>query len=685
MSLYWFHHGPFRLTAVANDLIQQVGRHTQPVFLLSKFGKPKLSVYIVSVKHLKTITFVLILLLAAGLRFARLDAQSFWNDEGNSARIAERPVDKIIEGAAGDIHPPGYYLLLAGWRELVGQSEFGLRSLSVMIGVLAVAVLIQLAQRLFGPVEAAVAGVLMAAHPFQVYYAQEARMYALLTLLSLASILLTAAVLTLPVEMKAGRFKPKRVALIIGGYVLVNAAGLYTHYTFPLVIAAETLAFLIWVMSRSKKGHGIATWVGLQVLTLLLFLPWLGTAIRQVTTWPSGFGASLDITQFLVAFAYGETLLTETAQVGLVPLLMVAVVGLLAPIVEADWGGYLNFGERISLILVWCLLIPGALLLIGINNDAALKFLLPANAALLIIVGRGIVMGIELGRPGVAPSAAQGGWLLIAVLAVAALALYPQWVGLTNLYTDSTFARDDYRAIAARIEAEAGMDAAVVLNAPNQWEVFTYYYPDGPNIAPLPDQSTEQTLNRLFAEYNQIYALYWGAEQQDPDGSVRQMLEQNAFPLGSDWYGGVQLVTYVPLSQNAVGITALDDQRFGGIMQLVGYTLNEQQFSAGDALGLSLYWQTTASIDERLKVFMHLYTFDGALVAQHDSEPSNGTLPTIDWPVGETVIDNHGVLLPSDLPAGDYRLAVGVYQLDGTRLMLPSGEDVLTLQNIGVQ
>ncbi|MEJ2749013.1 MAG: hypothetical protein P8183_14080, partial [Anaerolineae bacterium] len=85
-----------------------------------------------------------ILLLATGLRFYRLDAQSFWNDEGNSARLSERSIPKLIEGTASDIHPPLYYLILRGWRELVGDSEFGLRSFSAFAGVLTVAVTIAL-------------------------------------------------------------------------------------------------------------------------------------------------------------------------------------------------------------------------------------------------------------------------------------------------------------------------------------------------------------------------------------------------------------------------------------------------------------------------------------------------------------------------------------------------------------
>ncbi|MCA9956268.1 MAG: hypothetical protein KC434_16180, partial [Anaerolineales bacterium] len=47
---------------------------------------------------------VVILLLAFGLRIHNLEVQSFWNDEGNSARLSERSISLIIEGTASDIH-----------------------------------------------------------------------------------------------------------------------------------------------------------------------------------------------------------------------------------------------------------------------------------------------------------------------------------------------------------------------------------------------------------------------------------------------------------------------------------------------------------------------------------------------------------------------------------------------------
>ena len=41
--------------------------------------------------------------------------------------------------SAADIHPPGYYALLAGWRVLTGESEFALRALSAFASILSAA------------------------------------------------------------------------------------------------------------------------------------------------------------------------------------------------------------------------------------------------------------------------------------------------------------------------------------------------------------------------------------------------------------------------------------------------------------------------------------------------------------------------------------------------------------------
>ncbi|MCB0031229.1 MAG: glycosyltransferase family 39 protein, partial [Anaerolineales bacterium] len=176
---------------------------------------------------------LLILLLAAGLRFYHLDSQSFWNDEGNSARLSERSVRLIIEGTASDIHPPLYYLLLRGWRELAGATEFGLRSFSAFLGVGLTALTLALGRRWFGaerdrPVPL-LAALLVALNPTLIYYSQETRMYLLLPFLAtLQTILL----------WRWQTAERPRTRLLLA-YVLVAAAGLYTHYAYPLLLLAH--------------------------------------------------------------------------------------------------------------------------------------------------------------------------------------------------------------------------------------------------------------------------------------------------------------------------------------------------------------------------------------------------------------------------------------------------------------
>ena len=51
-------------------------------------------------------------------------------------------------------------------------------------------------------------------------------------------------------------------------------------------------------------------------------------------------------------------------------------------------------------------------------------------------------------------------------------------------------------------------------------------------------------------------------------------------------------------------------------------------------------------------------------MAQGDGPPLLGDYPTRVWSSGELVVDPHVVALPADLPAGQYRLLVGMYDLE---------------------
>jgi 4-amino-4-deoxy-L-arabinose transferase-like glycosyltransferase len=109
-----------------------------------------------------------ILLLAAATRFYRLDYQSLWSDEGNSVVLARAGFGEIAARTAFDIHPPFYYWLLKIWVSLLGESEFAVRSLSAVLGLLLVVVIYALGSRLFNARVGLAAAFVAALSPFQV-------------------------------------------------------------------------------------------------------------------------------------------------------------------------------------------------------------------------------------------------------------------------------------------------------------------------------------------------------------------------------------------------------------------------------------------------------------------------------------------------------------------------------------
>ena len=59
--------------------------------------------------------------------------------------------------------------------------------------------------------------------------------------------------------------------------------------------------------------------------------------------------------------------------------------------------------------------------------------------------------------------------------------------------------------------------------------------------------------------------------------------------------------------------------------------------------------------------------------------------PTTGWVTGEVIADSRVLTIPSDVPAGDYVLSVGLYVPGGERLVAPDGSDAVELITLPVQ
>ena len=128
--------------------------------------------------------------IAVGIFFRvhHLGSQSLWFDEGYTAWMVSHSPGEIIRLIRADTAPPLYYLLLRGWTDLFGRSEIALRSLSAVFSIITMFVALDIARKLLrNPVAIAAVAWAMALSFMQIWYAQEARAYALMALLGVAA------------------------------------------------------------------------------------------------------------------------------------------------------------------------------------------------------------------------------------------------------------------------------------------------------------------------------------------------------------------------------------------------------------------------------------------------------------------------------------------------------------------
>jgi mannosyltransferase len=102
--------------------------------------------------------------VAAALRFTTLGWQSFWLDEANTVYVvAPASLGEMFERAVQqETTPPLYYLLAWLWSQVFGTGEWGLRSLSALLGLAAVPVTFAAARHMIGTRPAFVAAALVA-------------------------------------------------------------------------------------------------------------------------------------------------------------------------------------------------------------------------------------------------------------------------------------------------------------------------------------------------------------------------------------------------------------------------------------------------------------------------------------------------------------------------------------------
>lgn len=473
-------------------------------------------------------------------------------------------------------------------------------------------------------------------------------------------------------------------------YSLALVAGLYTHYFFPAILLVHGFIVAIVVgyalfnrqskIVNRKSSTLILPWLLSLSIAFVLYLPWLPIFLRQAsgrdTTTTPVLHFLRDSTQWLLLGGFTSPTLSRWALVVTIGLLLTGFVLAvsrwpLATGVTSQANFSTHHAPRATLLsaqhfaLITFFAIPITLMLIGgLTKEPFYKFMLMAIPPLALLLGRAV----------------QVLWQKKATKVVGGLAA--AFLTLSMLYAtremtlNPAYARANYRAIAQRIAQESHPNAGIILNAANQWEVFTYYHRTGAPTYPIPRGGRDQAdiegeLAAIAAQHDRLYAIFWGEAEQDPNRYVERWLDANTFKAVDEWVGDVRFVVYAVPSAAATEMITPLNLPFGDYITLQGVTIRETTRQPGDIIELTLFWQTAVALNNRYKVFLHLVDGMGQLVNQRDSEPGGGLALTTTWTPGTTVQDNHGVLIPATAPPGTYTLLLGLYDLADPTLRLP--------------
>jgi uncharacterized membrane protein len=230
-------------------------------------------------------TIITLFILGAGafLRIYKLGAQKLWVDELYTAQLIEGGLSKIWQTALIDVlHPVS---MLPFWLvgEFLGDSPAKLRLVSLLASLIALFLFYFLSRKELDDKSALTASWFFAISPLAVYYAQEARPYAL----GLMGVLLTMAAFSL--------LEKKKTPINWAIYTIAACLASQLYYLNTMIVGGQILALIILSDDRKK------TFIGGVIVVLLVTItigPFALGALQITPGWdqrtPLGFLSAMQ-------------------------------------------------------------------------------------------------------------------------------------------------------------------------------------------------------------------------------------------------------------------------------------------------------------------------------------------------------------------------------------------------------
>jgi 4-amino-4-deoxy-L-arabinose transferase-like glycosyltransferase len=404
-----------------------------------------------------------------------------------------------VTGQPGNMQPL-YFLVQHLFWPLVGFSAFMLRFLPSLFALLTVAVTYKLGEALYNSKVGLVGALLVALLPLQVHYAQIARPYSLLALLSLTSayFLVRALATNRPLHWL--------------GFTLAATLNFYTHFNSLFVLAVEGIcAGTIWLFRLDavlKRRQPVARLVGPALGFLAVVLLCLPGAIRLLGLPWTGEGGKITVeltVPFFARFLYRIGLTSGWLRGSVLGLM---AVGLLATMYRRDW--------RAAFFTVLWLVVPFVVLAVMKSpRPFAERYLIFVPSVALLLAAQGVVAAATLTGRLLHLGKARVVRRTVAVLLSLGLALL--FVSPLRAYYGGNLAYGRLDLTLEVVERHAS-PGDLVLVSPRF--LVRPLAADGADVIYLADHLAPAELEKLVAAHQRTWVLYTSylppAELQEP-------------------------------------------------------------------------------------------------------------------------------------------------------------------------
>jgi uncharacterized membrane protein len=420
-----------------------------------------------------------------------------------------------------------------GWLRW-GATEFWLRLPSAICGALTCAVAVILGREIFGKSRGWILGLVLAVLPLHVYYSQEARMYALLVLMGVCSMLFSCLFC---------RTQQLRYAV---SYLICATLACYT-FTYGIFIMPFSCLLSVAFRPRFSRKALLTLWAA-NFLVALLFIPWVPQLFNSIH---SGSGlqpmvrapAIQTLPYAFFTLGLGTTFGPSTEQLrvwgrhifaeqpgagglfiaGLLIEVAVVVIGL-----RKLWQGNRNGFFFAVIGLVIFLGVPAVINVLKPEIPNNPRYSILAVIPFAIIVASFVLWTLDQGT---------GRKILAAVFAACVV------TSLANNFFNPQYAREDIRSAGRFLESLQPPPGNLVVCADFMKVPLQYYY-DGPaQILPLSvrRQPVEEALKPFALALNgqvPFGLVYARRDYGDPQGVLPAWLKQHYhLELEKKWSG----------------------------------------------------------------------------------------------------------------------------------------------------